>query len=201
MRDARSITVAWRLVNADDPAVREAAAALIWERFAARLRALIAQRMDARLKPRCDPDDVLQILFAGFFASPPGPDGPARNRGDLWRILVRQALRRLADAADHHGADRRDRAREEPLGPAGPGGPAAGLIDRLRPGPAEEVEAREEFERLLGILPQKLQEVLLLRLEGHTNADIARLLGRTERTVELKLRAIRELLEPYVRTP
>ena len=41
---------------------------------------------------------------------------------------------------------------------------------------------------------------LRLRLEGYTNAEIAAQIGRVERTVELKLRTIRGLLAPHLRT-
>ena len=73
---------------------------------------------------------------------------------------------------------------------------------RLRsPGPEDEAIAREEFDRLLAVLPDDYQHVLALRMEGYTNAEIAARIGRVERTVELKLRAIRGLLGPHLGLP
>jgi DNA-directed RNA polymerase specialized sigma24 family protein len=56
----------------------------------------------------------------------------------------------------------------------------------------------EEFARLRDGLPEDLRPVFDMRLEGYTNAEIAARLGRVERTVELKLQAIRGLLGPHL---
>jgi hypothetical protein len=37
-----------------------------------------------------------------------------------------------------------------------------------------------------------------MRLDGYTNAEIAKQIGRVERTVELKMTTIRGLLRPHV---
>ena len=55
---------------------------------------------------------------------------------------------------------------------------------------------RQEIERLRALLPEDLRRVFDLRMEGYTNAQIGAAIHRVERTVELKLRAIRALLEP-----
>jgi DNA-binding NarL/FixJ family response regulator len=51
---------------------------------------------------------------------------------------------------------------------------------------------------MLALLPEDLQQILALRLEGYTNAEIARQLCRGERTIEGKMRAIRALLAPHL---
>jgi hypothetical protein len=51
---------------------------------------------------------------------------------------------------------------------------------------------------LLALLPD-FQRVLALRLEGYTVAETAARRGRVDRTVELKLRAIRGMLAPHLR--
>ena len=65
-------------------------------------------------------------------------------------------------------------------------------------GPEDEAVAREEFARLLAVLPEDLQRVFALRLEGYTNAEIGAQVGRVERTVELKMKTIRALLRPHL---
>jgi len=148
-------------------------------------------------------DDVLQSLFASFFAAAPGPDGPPRNRAELWRLLVHFTMCKVANTADHHRAKRRDVRREKPLRDI----VADADGSRPRPfepedfrglDPADETIARLEFARLLGVLPADLREVFVMRLQGYTNAQIGAQIGRVERTVELKLRTIRGLLRPYL---
>jgi DNA-directed RNA polymerase specialized sigma24 family protein len=54
----------------------------------------------------------------------------------------------------------------------------------------------EEWQRLLDRLGDNtLRSVAIKKMEGHTNDEIAGLLGVVPRTVERKLRLIRELWE------
>ena len=56
----------------------------------------------------------------------------------------------------------------------------------------------EEFDRLMAKLPYILLRILLIRLEGDTNAQIAHKIGQVERSVELKVKLIRAILRPDV---
>lgn len=53
----------------------------------------------------------------------------------------------------------------------------------------------EEVDRLLYGLPGDLRCIVMWKLEGYTNAEIARMIGRTVRSVELKMQDIRECIE------
>src|SRR6476660_5298395 len=105
-------------LHSPDAALREEAARQIWTRFAGRLRAVVRRRLDPRILRRAGEDDVLQALFASFFAAKPGPAGPPPSRADLWRLLVHFTVRKVASTADHHRARRRDLGRDRPLGDA-----------------------------------------------------------------------------------
>jgi DNA-directed RNA polymerase specialized sigma24 family protein len=200
-------------LHAPDAPRREEAARQLWLHFAERLRAVVRRRLDARIRRCAGEDDVLQSIFASFFAAAPGPNGPPRSRADLWRLLVHFTLCKVASTAHRHRARRRDVRREQPLGDvAGCNGRLRGVAaDAADAGlgwaepegprwmsPEDEAVAREEFDRLRAVLPEDLQRVFALRLEGYTNAEIAAQLDRVERTVELKLRAIRGLLGPHL---
>ena len=179
---------------------REEAARQLWLHFAERLRAVVRRRLDARILRHAGEDDVLQSLFASFFAAAPGPDGPPRSRADLWRLLVHFTLCKVANTAHRHRARRRDVRRERPLDDVAAD---AGLAWAEPEGPRwmspeDEAVVREEFDRLRAVLPEDLRRIFALRLEGYTNGEIAAQLGRVERTIELKLRAIRGLLRPHL---
>jgi RNA polymerase sigma factor (sigma-70 family) len=196
-----SLTHYVRELYSPDSPRREEAARQLWLRFSGRLAAEVRQRLDARIIRRAGMDDVLQSLFAGFFAAAPGPDGPPRNRAELWRLLVHFTMCKVANTANYHRAQCRDLRREEFLGDvkAGADGSRTSDPEDFRGlDPADEASARMEFARLLDLLPDDLREVFVMRLDGYTNAQIAAQIGRVERTVELRLRTIRALLRPHM---
>src|SRR5436309_1991517 len=91
---------------------------------------------------------------------------------------------------------RRERAPASPSGPLGGGADRpAEVVDFRTLSPADEVISRIELARMLRRLRKDLRQILTWKLEGYTNAEIGRKLDRTERTVEIKMRLIREILE------
>ena len=195
-----SLTHFARELHSPEPARREAAARQIWLRFSDRLAAEVRRRLDARVLRRSGAEDVVQSLFASFFAAAPGPGGPPRDRAELWRLLVRFTVCKVANTADRHRAQRRDVRREVPLADGDTerafGAHEPEDVRGLQP--EDEAIAREEFARLLDLLPDDLRQVFVMRIDGYSNAEIARQIGRVERTVELKLKTIRKLLQPHL---
>ena len=68
-------------------------------------------------------------------------------------------------------------------------------VDGSQPSHEEKVIVLEELDRLLQGLPQELRQIVLWKLDGFTNAEIACSIGRTVRCVELKMQLIRKRLE------
>ena len=68
-------------------------------------------------------------------------------------------------------------------------------VDRSQPSPEEKVIVLEELNRLLSGLSEELRQIVLWKLDGFTNAEIACTIGRTVRCVELKMQLIRKRLE------
>jgi len=72
-------------------------------------------------------------------------------------------------------------------------------VDRSQPRPEEQAAVVEEVQRLLNALKnERLRQIVVWKLEGFTNAEIAQMIGMTVRSVELKLKLIRALLEDEV---
>ncbi len=194
-------------LRSPDLLVRERAARQIWVRFEPRLLELVRRRLNPRIRVRADEDDIVQSMFKSFFAM--GHDGdralPA-DRDELWRLLVWMAMCKIANTAHKHQALRRDVRREDPpaRSPELSGSKLAGwmaeLEDRDSFSPQEAAIFHEEFDRLLGKLPEQLQQIFVWKLQGHTNAEIGRMINRTERTVELKIQIIRKTLEQDLKT-
>jgi DNA-directed RNA polymerase specialized sigma24 family protein len=197
--DPGSVTIALADLRASDPRVRNEAAQRLWERFAPRLCALARSRLNARIRVREDEDDIVQSLFLGFFVSQLHQKYSLQGREDFWRLMVRMTLCKIANVVHYHQRARRDVRREQALiHSSWTSEDGIGLGAVIAPSralsPDVEVISRLELERILGGLDEVLRRILVLKLEGYTNAQIGREIHRTERTVELKLRLIRRTL-------
>jgi DNA-directed RNA polymerase specialized sigma24 family protein len=145
-------------------------------------------------------------MFKSFFAVEQEKDSPLlRSREELWRFLVWMAMCKVANTAHRHQSLCRDVRREQPLRPPElPDSGLAGWIGELqeRQGlTAEQIAiSREEFDRLLRQLPHDLQQIFIWKLESYSNSEIGKMINRTERTVELKMKIIRKTLEQLPRS-
>ncbi|MEU3344234.1 sigma factor-like helix-turn-helix DNA-binding protein [Streptomyces sp. NPDC006700] len=61
-------------------------------------------------------------------------------------------------------------------------------------GPAATAADRDEVRRIVGTLPGDLQQIVELKADGYTTAEVAGLLGVTEKAVERRLYRLRRLL-------
>ncbi len=169
------------------------AAAVLWERFLERMLAVARQRLGRTARRVADEEDVVVVAFERFLHGVREGRFPRLNdRDDLWAILFtitdRLATRQVRDQLRERrggGAVRGDSAlhhvNDEAVEPADPA-----------PTPAEAVALSDSLARLLAALDDdRLRQIALARMEGYSNAEIARQIGRTEVTVERALRLIR----------
>src|SRR3954447_11940727 len=199
MSSVGSLTRFVQELRSPDGRMRDEAARVIWERFAPRLKLLVRRHLDHRIFRREDEQDILQCMFASFCESQSKGSRAPASREELWKLLVRITMCKVVNAAHRHQADRRDIRRER-------GEPSADAeesrfpqwmlehVDRATPTAEEQIAAVEEIQRLLQLLPSDLRQIVVWRLEGFTNADIAAMIGLTLRSVEMKLQIIRKKL-------
>ena len=117
------------------------------------------------------------------------------DRDDLWKLLVVISARKVVALKKHVLRKKRGggQVRGESIFLTGGENPDAGIAEVVGNTPTPEFAARvaEESDRLLAVLDSELRQIAQRKLEGYTNADIARQLGRSERAVERKLHRIR----------
>ncbi len=166
----------------------ERVAKTLFEQYLVRLTALARSRLAAKLAARVDPEDVVQSAYRSFFAGAREGRFSIERSGDLWRLLVTVTLRKLYRQVARHTAEARDVGREAR---ASRDGDPLALIAGREPTPDEVVAVAEELEALLSSLDSGQRRVLELRLQGESLDDIARLVGRSERTVRRTLQEIR----------
>jgi RNA polymerase sigma factor (sigma-70 family) len=183
-------------LRSSDPALREAAARLVWGRYFKELLVLARNHLSARIRCREDEEDVLQSMYKSFCARQRRGDFDLTNRDELWNLLVRITLRKARNTANRHRQGKRDVRREDAeAADRSNGNPSATILDQIDtdgPTPAEAALLNEALERRFQMLKDPgLHQIALWKLEGYTNAEIAEKLECTVRTVERKLERIR----------
>lgn len=157
---------------------RDAAAAEeLFRRYSARLTALVGSRLSKALATRVDPEDVVQSAYRSFFVLAGEGNIHVNAKGDLWRLLVQIALRKVYRSARRHRAECRSVEREH----HGDGVDALALS--REPTPAEAAAFLDEMERLLQPLDELKRRIIEMRLHGHEADEIAREVHRSARTV------------------
>jgi RNA polymerase sigma-70 factor (ECF subfamily) len=112
----------------------------------------------------------------------------------LWGLLTLITVRKCAERARYHHADRRDAAREVSFQYREETAPSLEPSGR-EPTPLEAAILSETVEQLLVGLDQEERRILELSLQGHTTREISDRLGRAERTVRLIRANVRRRLE------
>jgi DNA-directed RNA polymerase specialized sigma24 family protein len=165
-----------------------AAAQPLWEAYFGRLVALARAKLQGAPRRAADEEDVALSAFASFCRGAAAGRFPQlADRDDLWRLLVTLTGHKALDRLRHERRQKRGGAAaavclEEVIGP--------------EPTPDFAAQVAEECRRLLGLLADaELEAVALWKMEGYTTAEISARLGYVPRTVERKLRLIRQIWE------
>lgn len=186
MADDGSITAWIRRLSAGDAD----AAGPLWDRYFRRMVALAVGRLPGQ---KADAEDVALSAFFQFCrAASEQRFARLATRDDLWHLLVVLTARKAVDWRKWQTARKR-------------GGPTQALTDTVPdPGPDPAVAAvvTDEIRGLFDRLGDPdLQAIAQLKLDGHTNEEIAARLGCTTRTVMRRLALIRDIWEADAHDP
>jgi DNA-directed RNA polymerase specialized sigma24 family protein len=165
----------------------------IWDEYFQKLVALARTRLRAAPRRASDEEDVALSAFDSFFRRAVRGQFPRLDdRDDLWQLLFVLTARKAINQAHHEGRLARGVGRVRSIADLD-GFDLDVVIDR-EPTPELAAQAADECRRLLGSLGDpSLREVASRKMEGETNAEIARSLGVIEQTVERKLQRIRQI--------
>jgi len=183
------------LVKAGD----SSAANRIWQHYFDRLVRSVRGRLQGQNRATSDEEDIALSVFDSFYnAAENGRFPDLSDRDDLWRLLLRMAARKVVDKRRHDFRQRRGGdVKLHSLGHAGNGNaPDAGsVIEAIgdEPSPEMVLMMQESVEQLFSHLGVgKLRDLAVAKLEGYTNAELARRFSCSERTIERRLHLIRE---------
>jgi RNA polymerase sigma factor (sigma-70 family) len=159
----------------------ESAAALLYRRYAARLRAAVRSRCGRTFASRFDPDDVTQAAFRALFEQLRATD----PEGEVWSLLLGMAMNTVRRLIEHHSAAKRSVRRTRP---AEDDGRPLPVPDHRCGDALRSIALREQLESL----PEPDRHVVELRLAGYEVGEITSRTGRARRTVERVLQMFRE---------
>ncbi len=172
-----------------------AAADRIWHHYFDRLVRSVRRGLHGQNRAVSDEEDIVLSVFDSFYAAAQQGRFPdLSDRDDLWKLLLRMSARKVIDKRRHDRRQRRGGNAEI----YSLEGDDATLIEAIgqEPSPEMVVMMQESVEQFFSHLSVgRLRELAVAKLEGHSNAEIARLFGCSERTIERRLHLIREICQ------
>jgi RNA polymerase sigma factor (sigma-70 family) len=180
----------------------EAGAQAIWERYFDDLVCVARRKLKGLPRRAADEEDVALSAMHSFYRGLAAGRFPQlTDRQGLWRLLVTITVHKALSQVRRHRAQKRGagNVRGESVFVQAKSSNCHLGIDQA-PGKQQTPELAallaEQCERLLTCLQDaSLQQVAQLKLAGYSNEQIARELGCVPRTIERKLRRIREKWE------
>jgi RNA polymerase sigma-70 factor (ECF subfamily) len=173
------------------------AAAEVVSEFTRRMLALARSRFDDALRPKEDPEDVVQSAFKSFFRGCSDGKFSLAGKEELWGLLALITLRKCRQHRRYFGTARRQ-IRREVSEQRAEHAPVAATAGR-EPPPDEHLLLAETVQQLFANLDGQHQAILMLGLDGHETSDIAQQVGCTERTVQRVLQRARHRLEQWAK--
>lgn len=157
-----------------------------WNQFGPTLEVIAKKQLSDRLQRRVGPDDVVQSACRTFFRRMSVGQFEVEDADALWRLMCALTLTKARRAARDHSRQKRGFQNEVYLDSAGAANDHESPSMDL-PGsgesPLSAVAFADELDLLLKNLSPQECQVLDLKLQNHTNDEIAEQLKCSERTV------------------
>jgi RNA polymerase sigma-70 factor, ECF subfamily len=165
------------------------------EQYGDRLQRLAEKHLPAGLRRRLGPEDVVQSACRTFLRRAQGGKFQLGDADNLWGLLCAITLTKVREQARFHLRQKRGLNREEPLH-ADPQASSVAGFQPVDPGPApdETAEFADQLQHLLASLDEEERQVVDLRLQECTTAEMAERLGCSERTVRRILKRVQTRL-------
>ena len=169
----------------------------LWNRYFHRLMALARIKLGESPRRSEDEEDVVISALHSFFDRAQRGNFPQlSDRSGLWPLLVKITVRKAINQRARQLAQKRGQGKtrgDSVFTNFNDDSQVIGIAQVIgqEPTPVFAAEVNEECGRLLGSLDGSLRKIAELKLQGYTNAEIANKLDVVERTVERKLKRIR----------
>jgi RNA polymerase sigma factor (sigma-70 family) len=170
------------------------AADRVFRQYAHRLVGLARTRLNALLRRKVDPEDVMISALGSFFRATREGAYELADWDSLWGLLALITVRKCNRQLRLFGTDRRAVGREVSAPPPTDSRPTWEPASS-EPTPAEAAILAETVKRVLGELDERDRQILALTLQGAEPDKVAEQVGCTQRTVYRVLGYIKERLQ------
>ena len=172
------------------------AAQRLWDRYFQKLVEQAEKRISSHNCPEgaVVPEDVAASVFESLWkGANRGRFQHVTARDELWWLLLAMTRRKVVSHIRHSMAQQRFPGKiAASLSSVSPGSLYQELVSD-EPTAESVVMMRDQFSFLLSLLrDDKLRRIAVLKLEGHSNEEICRILDVSSATATRKLRLIRE---------
>ncbi len=191
MQDDSDITVWIDGLRQSDPTSAER----IWRHFLKRLLAATRGRIATSTRSRYDEEDAAQSAFLSLCSGMVDGRFPdVDDRNSLWHLLLKITSRKISARHRYDHRQQRSVSRSVQESAIGITGVGKGLdaLPSGDPSPEFSSEFKDTCDQLFaGLEGNSLEQVGLLKMEGHTDSEVASKLNCSRRTVQRRLEVIR----------
>jgi DNA-directed RNA polymerase specialized sigma24 family protein len=179
-----------KLENGEDGAAED-----LWNRYFNQLVRFVNSRLDTRYRTVFDAEDIaISAVHSFCIAATNKRYSSLADDSAVWRVLVSIAIYKLLHFV--RNVDRLKRGGHYRRGGrcSADNSCLLGQITSREPSPESTVACMEQFEFLIKLLDdKKLEQLVVWKMEGYTNCDIAIKLNKSTRTIERKVKLVREI--------
>ena len=159
------------------------ACADFWNQFGSRLQAVAQKQLSERIQRRVGSDDVVQSACRTFFRRLNEGQFDLPDVDALWRLMCAITLTKARRSARDHSRQKRGVSAEQYLDAATESGNRPPEVAGGEATPLDAAMFADQLDLLLEQLSPQECQVLDLKLQNHTNEEIAEQVGCSERTV------------------
>lgn len=165
-----------------------------WNRYGPLLQRVVDRNLGEGLRRRFGPEDVVQSVCRTFFRRAQAGELQVGDAEGLWGLLCAITLTKLREKTRTHLGEKACLPQELASAEVGQG--EAGFA-RKTPGagPADAAEFSDQLENVLASLDEEQRQIVQLKLQDFTHAEVAQQLSCSERTIRRILNRVQSHLQ------
>ena len=163
-----------------------------WNQYGPLLESVAERQLSDRVKRRVGSDDVVQSACRTFLRRVSEGQFDLPDAEALWRLICSITLTKARRVARDQMRQKRGMDREQPIDVGDDGQSPAGNLDGGFATPLDVAQVADQMQAILSGLGKQEARILDLKLQQHTNDDIAEKLNCSERTVRRVLKRLQE---------